>query len=216
MPACPVDPAHQVRRHPSRSPGKVAEVERVYWILVALVTAIAAHAAFVLMVPGHQFAQVTSEMARGHDDNSFFILPAPFQAQLFPSLPRQSVTGVCVFDVSAADVTFNANLPEGFWVTTIYTGHGKPIYSVNNRQSGSSTFAVSLSLAPSFIDLVLQATDKERPEIDSGWTVSSPEPHGLIVIWYPLPDGAMRPQIEAAMMRSSCSAGPPREAQYAS
>ena len=86
------------------------------------------------------------------------------------------------------NVTLSADLPDGFWITTIYSDKGETIYTVNNRQSGSNVFNVSLSRAPGFIEMLVQATDKERPEIDSGWTVQSPEPQGLAVVWYPLPD----------------------------
>jgi uncharacterized membrane protein len=178
---------------------------RLYWLSVAIVAAIAAHAAFVLYVPAYVFSSRIARMAADHGDNRFFILPPEAQAQLFPGLPRHGVTGICLFDVSRGDVTLSANLPDGFWITTIYTDKGEPIYSVNNRQSGSNVFAVSLSLAPDFIDMVIQATDKERPEIDSGWTVLSPEPRGLAVVWHPLTDAAQRAITAASMEQTQCN-----------
>lgn len=188
-------------------------MSRAYWLVVALVTAIAAHAAFTLFAPAYRFSRYMTQMAAGHGYNQFFILAKDQQARLFPNLPHQGVIGLCLFDVSVSDVTLQANLPEGFWITTIYTSMGKAIYSVNNRQSGSDAFAVSLSLAPGVIDMIVQATDKERPEIDSGWTVNSTEPRGLAVVWYPLVDMAMRKTIADAMERSRCEAGPLRAPQ---
>jgi uncharacterized membrane protein len=176
-----------------------------FWAAVALVTAVAAHAAFALYVPGWWFSRAVGSMAASHGENSFFILTPDEQASLFPGLPRLGVTGLCIFDVSKGDVTFSANLPEGFWVTTIYTDKAEAIYSVNNRQSGANTFTVSLSRAPNLIEQVIQATDKEKPEIDSGWTVESPEPKGLAVVWYPMPESGLRPIAAEAVSRSSCS-----------
>ena len=125
----------------------------------------------------------------------------------FPGLPRFGVTGLCVFDVAKGNVTFSADLPEGFWVTTIYTDKAEAIYSVNNRQSGANIFNVSLSRAPNLIEQIIQATDKERPEIDSGWTVMSPEPRGLAVVWYPTPESGLRPIAAEAVARSRCTRG---------
>lgn len=176
----------------------------LFWAAVALATAIAAHAAFALYAPGWWFSRAVDRLAEAHGENSFFILNPEEQAQLFPGLPRLGVTGMCIFDVSAGDVTFSANLPEGFWLTTIYTDKAESIYSVNNRQSGANLFTVSLSRAPSFIEQVVQATDKEKPEIDSGWTVMSPEPRGLAVVWYPTAESGLRQLAAEAVARSHC------------
>lgn len=179
-------------------------MRRLFWIAVALASAAAAHAGFVLFVPSYLFARELRSIKAEAEENSFFILKPQDQARLFPGLPPHSVTGVCMFNVSKGDVTLAADLPDGFWITTIYTDRGNAIYSVNNRQSGSNQFAVSLSLAPGFIDMLIQATGKDRPEIDSGWTVQSPEPRGLAVVWYPLPDQALRASATTAMKRTRC------------
>ena len=178
---------------------------RLYWLLVGLAAAIASHAAFTLFVPELLFAHEVGRMAATHGANSFFILTPEDQARLFPGLPRQGVTGVCLFDVANGNVTFSADLPDGFWITTVYTDKAQPIYSVNNRQSGANTFNVSLSRAPGFIEAIIQSTNKERPEIDSGWTVSSPEPRGLVVVWYPLPEAALRGSTAEAVAQSRCA-----------
>ena len=177
---------------------------RLFWIAVALVAAVAAHAAFVLFVPGYMFSAEIARMTRAQGVNTFFILPVADQARLFPGLPRNGVTGICLFDVTDGGITLSANLPEGFWVTTIYSDNGETLYTVNNRQSGSDAFNVSLSRAPGFIEMLVQSTDKERPEIDSGWTVQSPEPQGLAVVWYPLTDAALREPVAQAMSGTRC------------
>jgi uncharacterized membrane protein len=179
---------------------------RLFWIAAGLAAAAASYAGFLLFVPGLIFSAEIARMSNGHGSNSFFILAEKDQAKLLPGLPQSGVTGLCLFDVSKTGVTLSANLPEGFWITTIYSDKGETIYTVNNRQSGSNTFNVSLSRAPGFLELLAQATEKERPEIDSGWTVQSPEPRGLAVVWYPLPDPALREAAAAAVARSSCSA----------
>ena len=187
-------------------------MRHLFWAAVALVTAVAAHAAFALYVPGWWFSREVARMSEAHGLNSFFILSQEEQAKLFPGLPRLGVTGLCVFDVSKGDVVLSADLPDGFWVTTIYTEKAQPIYSVNNRQSGANLFNVSLSRAPSFLEQIVQATDKEKPEIDSGWTVMSPEPRGLAVVWYPTAEAGLRSIAADAVARSRCAASPAAEA----
>ena len=180
----------------------------LFWLLVAVVAGVAAHAAFALFVPVWWFSREVAQLAHEHGRNNFFILSPEEQAKLFPGLPRFGVTGVCVFDVARGDVTFAANLPDGFWITTIYTDKAEAIYSVNNRQSGANSFTVSLSLAPGLIEQLLKSTEKEAiDEIDSGWTVTSPEPKGLAVVWYPTPEIGLRSLAAEQVGRSRCTAG---------
>lgn len=179
---------------------------RLYWMVVALVMAVAVHVAFVLFAPASWFALHAETMARTAGVNRFFVVEPEDQVRLFPALPRHSVVGACLYDVSEGNVTLSAVVPDGLWVTTIYSSRGKALYSVNNRQSGADTFAVSVARAPGFIELLLQATDKERPEIDSGWTVMSPEARGLAVIWYPMADAAQRETVAQGLSRSRCVA----------
>ena len=186
----------------------------LFWAAVAVLTAVAAHALFALYVPGWWFSREVARIAAQHGVNSFFVLSPQQQAMLFPGLPRLGVTGLCVFDVTASDVTFSANLPDGFWVTTIYTDKAEPIYSLNNRQSGANSFNVGLSRAPGIIEQVLQATEKETEELDSGWTVMSPEPRGLAVVWYPTPEAGLKTIAAETVARSRCSESGTRQTHH--
>ncbi len=180
----------------------------LFWAAAALAAAIAAYAAFALYVPGWWFSRSLARLAAVHGQNTFFILDAAEQAKLFPGLPRFGVTGVCLFDVSKGDVTFSADLPDGFWLTTIYTSKAEPVYSVNNRQSGENMFSVRLSQAPGLLEQVMQATEKEAADTGTGWTVESPEARGLAVVWYPVADTGLRPVAAKAVARSRCAVTP--------
>lgn len=183
--------------------------QHLFWFIVAVAAAVATHAAFALFVPGWWFAREVAHLAHQHGKNSFFILSPEEQAKLFPGQPRFGVTGICVFDVAKGDVTFAAELPDGFWITTIYTDKAQAIYSVNNRQSGANSFTVSLQRAPGLIEQLLKSTEKEAiDEIDSGWTVTSAEPRGLAVVWYPTPEIGLRNLAAETIARSRCTAGP--------
>ena len=187
-------------------------MRHLFWLAVALATALTAHAAFTLFVPGWLFAREVARMAASERQ------PTPSSScrrrtrhSCFPACPaRASPASACSMS-RAANVTFSADLPDGFWVATIYTDKAEAIYSVNNRQSGSNIFNVSLSLAPGLIESLVMATDKERPEIDSGWTVMSPEPRGLAVVWYPITEAGLREGAAEAVGRSRC--GPEKSAR---
>ena len=73
--------------------------KHLFWLLVAVVAGVLAHAAFALFVPGWWFSREVGKLAEAHGRNSFFILSPQEQAKLFPGLPRFGVTGVCLFDV---------------------------------------------------------------------------------------------------------------------
>jgi uncharacterized membrane protein len=179
----------------------------LFWAAVALALAAAAHAAVVLYLPGWWFAREMAQLSRGHGANTFFILSPAQQAGLFPGLPRGGITGLCLFDLSAGDVTLSANVPDGLWIATIYTDRADVIYSVNNRQSGINAFSVRLSRAPGLIEQILSATAPESAEdIASGWTVMSPETRGLAVIWHPAPGTGAAALAADVMAGSRCTA----------
>ena len=177
----------------------------LFWALVALTAALAAHAAFALYVPGWWFSRQVENLALTNGRNSFFIMTPEQQADMFPGLPRSGVAGLCLFDLAQGDVNITADLPQGLWAASIYTGHAEPIYAVNNRQSGADRFTLRLSLAPGLIDQILGSASKDSLEdLASGWTVMSPEPTGLAVLWYPAPEASVRAAAAGAMARSRC------------
>ncbi|MFM8746795.1 MAG: hypothetical protein ACKOED_09030 [Aestuariivirga sp.] len=179
----------------------------LFWALVALAAGLAAHAAFALYVPAWWFGRQVERLAREHGRNSFFVMTPERQSELFPGLPRSGVAGLCIFDVTDGKVTFTADLPPGLWVASIYTRHAEPIYAVNNRQSGADSFTLRLSLAPGLLDQILgSAATDSLEDLASGWTVMSPEPTGLAVLWYPAPEAGVRAAAAAAMARSRCGA----------
>lgn len=183
--------------------------KHLFWVLVALAAALAAHAAVALYVPGWWFAREVERLSLAHGRNNFFVMTPEQQAELFPGLPRSGVAGVCIFDLSRGDVSFSADLPEGPWIASIYTRKAEAIYAVNDRQSGADSFTLRLSLAPGLIDQILGSAAKEGIEdLASGWTVMSPEPSGLAILWYPVSAAGIRTVAAEAMGRSRCA---PRE-----
>lgn len=179
---------------------------RIYWLVAALFTAIAVHAAVILLTPAYSFGVDLKRISADAGTNALFILPQEAQARLFPAYPRQSVIGVCAFDVSASNVALSAEMPQGFWTLTIYSERGNVIYSVNDQQAGTNSFTVGLSLAPGFLETLQQVADKEVVAEDSGWTVKSPEPRGLAILWFPATEAAARDGLIKQIAASTCKA----------
>jgi uncharacterized membrane protein len=97
-------------------------------------------------------------------------------------------------------------MPDGYWTLNVYSRRGNVIYAVNDSQAGTNTFTLELSLEPGILDMLLQATQKERPDIDIGWTVESPDSTGLAVLLYPVSEPGARAAAMRRMESSACSA----------
>ena len=111
--------------------------------------------------------------------------------------------GACAFDVSNTKVDLAANLPEGMWTLTIYSGSGDVLYTLNDTQSGSRQFTVSLALAPSLFEMLSKTGSEEVIKI-TGLDVKTPEPAGLAVFWVPAREPAMRAGIIRELNRTVC------------
>lgn len=178
---------------------------RLFWIAAALFTALAVHSSIIVAAPGFSYGRAMTRLTAASGFNSFFIMPGEAQAHLFPTYPRHSVVGLCVFDVSEGDVEFSAHMPHGFWTLTVYSSTGAVIYSVNDRQAGTGNFTLGLSRAPGLVEALLKATEKEKIDEDTGWTVKTVDPKGMAVLWYPETEPAIRSRIIREMQASTCT-----------
>jgi uncharacterized membrane protein len=166
------------------------------------------HAAFVLALPTFTLERTVARIASQSGANHFVLLSEDDQARLFPAYPATSVTGVCAFDVTESPVDFTADIPEGFWILTIYSSSGDVIYALNSGQSGTGQFTVSVKRAPSLLETLRQLT-RDIPEEATGWSVSTANPRGLVVLWMPLVDQAQRNGIAKSFLKSGCRTATP-------
>lgn len=183
-------------------------MSKLFWIAAALCLAIIFHAALILVAPSYGYGGRFDRIAALQGRNTFFILPESYQARLFPAYSAASVIGVCAFDVSENPVSLTAQLPQGYWILTVYSSRGAAIYSVNDRQAASNSVTLSLSRAPGLIETLQNATTKEAVEENAGWTVKSVDPKGLAVVWFPNAEAGARRQIADIIGKSTCSTAP--------
>lgn len=176
----------------------------VFWIFTALVLGTAAHAATLLFMPRITFERSVSQSVDG-ERNRFTVLTADAQARLLPDYPGVAVFGMCRFDLSRGPVTLTAQLPDRFWTLAVYSASGKTLYTVNDRQSGTNSFALRLVRSPGLLEIFTAKVDEDAVT-DLAWRVASPERRGLALIWVPISDAAQRQSLAAVLARSSCSA----------
>lgn len=179
---------------------------RLYWILTSLVLAVAVHAAYVLTAPAQALKRSMADLVADAGVNTFFIVPPKGQARLFPSYPPAHVFGACAFDVGGSRVDIIATLPDDLWTLTIYTASGDALYTLNDIQSGTGRFTVSLSLAPSLLEMLSMAGGDDAIST-TGWDVKTAEPTGLAVFWIPVREEAMRPGVIRRLSETACRAG---------
>jgi uncharacterized membrane protein len=180
-------------------------MNRLFWPIAAVFLAITVHAAFVLMVPSFALERNVARISNKAGPNAFFVLPPEEQSRLFPTYPRFSVIGACAFDVSTSKVNLSANMPAGYWTLTIYSSSGEVIYALNDTQSGTGNFTVSLSKAPGLLEMLTQ-TGQDDVRNTTGWTVSAIDPKGIAVLWQPVPDPGQRAGVVRAFETSTCTA----------
>lgn len=176
----------------------------LFWIITASVLGLASHVATLLFAPGMALERSIASAVDG-ERNQFFVLSPAAQARLLPDYPRDTVFGMCRFDLSRGPVKLTANLPDSLWVLAVYSSNGKTLYTVNDRQSGANNFELKLVKAQSLLDLLTSRADDDTDTIaDQAWIVSSPDKRGVALFWVPMPDSAQRAQLVSVLAKSSC------------
>jgi uncharacterized membrane protein len=170
-----------------------------------LFVALAAHGIFTLSVPAFTLKRSLAQLVAGEGENHFFVMKTADQQRLFPTYPSQSVIGACVFNVGPGPVDLDASMPPGFWTLTIYSSSGDVLYVANDRQAGTNAFKLRLQQAPSLLEMLRNQANEESP-VGSAWTVKTAERRGVVVLWQPLSDAALRPQVERVIAASRCAA----------
>ena len=179
---------------------------RIFWVMIAILVGIVSHVSYVLFTPSFMFARDLNSITNGQPYNEFFVADPKTQTALLPAATSMSIIGMCKFDLSQGPIELQAKLPRSYWTFSVYAQSGRQVYALNDVQAGTSEFKVELSKSKSFLQ---QLTSTGNPDVltqteNLGWHAETAEPRGIAVIWIPISDELMRPQIEAAMKGSSC------------
>jgi uncharacterized membrane protein len=181
---------------------------KIFWLFTIGFIALAMHISYVLFAPGYFFQHKLNDVTSGKPDNQFYLLAAEKQSQLYPTATANDVVGVCKFDLQAGPVVFSAQMPKQYWSVSIYTDSGAQIYSLDDQQAGSNSFAIDLKRAKTIFELLFAKNDSEDGgQVENlGWKVESTDRRGLVIVWVPLSDQLMRSEVEDILKGSSCNA----------
>ncbi len=178
-------------------------LKNLYWVVFAAVVAVITHIVTLVFVPGMVLARSLDGLVKEGPTNQFYLLTREAQRKLFPDFPADAIFGVCRFNLSDGPVALNANLPASLWTLTVYSRTGKTLYTVNDLQSGASTFNLQLEKAPGLIESFTAKPDDDLVA-SSGWKVKSADTDGLALFWVPGNDPAMRRGLSETLAKSSC------------
>ena len=181
-------------------------MNRVFWSSTAILLAVAIHISYVLFMPAVLFQKKLFAATDGNPDNMFFVMTPEKQVLLIPTATADDVVGLCKFDLGAGKLILSAQLPKTYWTLSIYTQSGRQVYALDDVQAGSSSFTVDLSRAKTMLQQLLAKNDGEdSSQIENlGWKAETTEQRGLAVVWIPLADALMRPEIENTIKASRC------------
>jgi uncharacterized membrane protein len=179
---------------------------RLTWVLLCALVALATHITYVLFLPTREFDGQLSREISDLAPNTIRILSTEAQRALLPSYRGDSVIAVCVIDLRDGAVKISAQLPQSYWTAAIHTLSGVQVYSINDAQAESESIDVQVNLARGMISQVLEGGEGEDATdvANAGYTVELPEPRGIAVVWVPLADPLVRPDVEATLGKSKC------------
>lgn len=182
-------------------------MRKLFWMLLGLLAGAALHIVYVLYFPSFVLNRQISSLVGGNGNNQMVLLSADRPQQVLPGFVGESVIALCRVDLSKGKVALSLTVPDGYWSLAIYSQSGRQVYALNDKQAGADTFTIVMEQARSLIEQVTSAGDNEDV-VDTiakaAWSVEINEPRGVVVLWSPLVNPLLRPQLEAVMKNSSC------------
>jgi uncharacterized membrane protein len=179
---------------------------RFTWVLLCVLVALATHIAYVLFLPSREFERQLSRNIADLAPNTIRVISPEAQRTMLPSYRGESAVAICVIDLREGAVKISAQVPQTYWTATIHTLSGTQVYSINDAQAESESIDVQVNLARGMISQVLEGGEGEDATdvANAGYSVELPEPRGIAVVWVPLADPLVRPDVEATLGKSKC------------
>lgn len=175
-------------------------MDRLFWIAATLMFTVVVHITYVLYSQRIEIngfineAAASAEQSAGSSDGALKVLPV--------GLAQNSVAFICPFDLTNGAFKFNATMPEGPWVISIYTKAGENIFAVNDQQAGDQTFTITVKKQRGIGGIF--APGDEAARAGDEWQVESAEPKGLVLAWAAVDQEAERPRAGEILRKSAC------------
>ena len=183
-------------------------MNRLFWVVLAAITAVAVHISYTLFVPSNRFGNKLDVVLKDQGTNSFTVIDPALQSGLLPYATAIDLVGLCKFDVGNGKVDLSVVVPDGYWTFAIYTMRGRQIYAINDKQADSQNFTVHMALASNLLSQIssLGEDEPQTSEGDLGWRVAVVERQGIAVLWMPQGDRLMRNEAARVLAQSRCAA----------
>ena len=176
----------------------------LFWIVAGLMLASVVHLSYVLVGTRFALQDIVSTEAQAAATGQFALLTPQEQLRILGESEKDAVAGQCVFDLAGGWLAIDAAMPASFWSLTIYSDSGEEVYSINDRQAGTSRFKLTVKRAPSLLSFFTNDPDT-KPSENEGWSAEIGGDRGLVVFWAALDQPQLRPTFARELERSTCT-----------
>ena len=123
-------------------------MSRLFWIVVAVLVAVAAHAATVLFLPRMEMRTRMEDMASAAGGkNRFAMLDARAAGRLAGRPLAHMLYGGCLIEPGDGAVEMNVAISAGYWSLTVYSPSGGIIHTLNDRHADEGRLPVVFTVA---------------------------------------------------------------------
>ena len=175
---------------------------RLFWIAIFCTGAICAHLAYVLYGPVWQASRLLAAARAVAGDNTLKLLDGPERQRLFGDAAQGAAIAICPLAAGSDPVALSAVFPDEFWVFTIYSAKGRPVYALDEQRAGQRSFILTIGKSAGLEDLLNPAP--QDPATAESWKTAIPGGQGLAVLWAAVPAPYLRQRIEDTLARSRC------------
>ena len=153
--------------------------QRVFYLIMFVLMALATHLAYILFVPNSQMSALLAEYGSANGVNKFTVQDEQSANKFLKHHPADVVSAVCLFDLSTGPVKVSSTVVGSYWSLSVYSSRGDVIYTLNDRQAASERVNVTIHRSGDTDQPVLpQASGTDAGEA----SVASEDWQGLVVI----------------------------------
>lgn len=172
----------------------------LFWILATAILAAASHLAVVLFTPDVSMASLVERIRTATAVNRMVVLEHWEVGGLIHEPNPDLAYAVCPYDITGGDLQVRLEIPDTYWSVAVYSERGDNIYTLNDRQAGTSYLVLRLlrtgtapeaGLAPDLLTTgsVVVQTDSLR---------------GIVMLRTLIPSSAYRKRATEILEASSC------------
>lgn len=173
----------------------------LFWILATAILAAGTHLAVVLFTPDVSMASLIDRIRTATAVNRMVVLERDEVGGLIHEPNPDLAYAVCPYDITGGELQVRLEIPDTYWSVAVYSDRGDNIYTLNDRQAGTSYLVLRLvrtgtapeaGLAPALLTTssVVVQTDSLR---------------GIVMLRTLIPSAAYRQRAMEILQASNCT-----------